>query len=260
MQSNSGNSVTIKDVDNLCAWISEKLGTKNAVVGISGGIDSSVIAALCVKAVGSDRTILVSLPCGVDKDKEYIDLLLETLKYYPLTPSNRKFNGCYRINIQNSCKNLYNTFSGEIGHCVQNVQLVQANIQSRMRMIALYAFANNYNGLVIGTTNKSEYEIGYATKYGDAGVDIEPIQEYYKSEVRELGKLLGLSEMLVNRVPTAGLWEGQTDETEIGMTYDELDNLLNGGMGTTAHATRVRELHEMSEHKRNPIPFYRRNS
>jgi NAD+ synthase len=248
--------VTVQDADNLCSWIKEKLGNRNAVVGISGGIDSSVIAALCVRAVGKNRTILVSLPCGEDKDKEYTDLLLKTLNYTHFIEEENLLDT--RIDIEKACANIHYALRDALGCSYSGRKVAYANIQARMRMIVLYAIANTYNGIVVGTTNKSEYEIGYATKYGDAGVDIEPIQDFYKSEVRELGTLLGLSEMLVNRTPTAGLWEGQTDESEIGMTYDELDSFLKGNAGSIEKAKRVRELQEMSEHKRNPIPFYRR--
>ena len=133
-------------------------------------------------------------------------------------------------------------------------------------MLALYDFAAAEHGLVVGTTNRSEYEIGYATKYGDHGVDLEPLQEFLKGEVRALGRLLGLPDQLVDRVPTAGLWEGQTDEGEIGMSYDELDRILYAGIHRHAiqanvnDLSRIGRMREAAEHKKCVPPSYKRTT
>ena len=123
-----------------------------------------------------------------------------------------------------------------------------------MRMLALYAFAQEKNGLVLGTDNKDERYVGYFTKWGDGAADLLPIVHLTKGEVREAAKLYGISENLANRTPSAGLFEGQTDEKEMGVTYKDLDDYLLGKKVSDEAKARIEHLHKVSEHKRNPIP------
>ena len=124
------------------------------------------------------------------------------------------------------------------------------NVKARIRMILLYCYANAYNYRVAGTGNKSELYVGYFTKYGDGGVDFLPIGDLTKTEVRKLAYHLEIPSPIVEKTPTAGLWRGQTDEGEMGLTYEELDNII-GGMKSSSNAIRrVRELHDTSAHKR----------
>ena len=132
------------------------------------------------------------------------------------------------------------------------------SVTPRISMSWLYLVANENNRLVIGTTNKSEYEVGYFTKYGDGGVDFEPIAHLYKTEIKELARYLGIPEYIINKTPTAGLWEGQTDEGELGMTYEVLDKtiiwILTGFGGVDEHISKVLELQKKSYHKKRIPP------
>ena len=187
------------------------LGKKNAIIGISGGIDSAVIAALCVNAVGKDKVVCVQMPCG-DQSVKDGTILIEHLGLE---------NGVVNI------KPIVDVFVKQL-YMVDDSKLTNGNIRARVRMTSLYAVAGSCNGMVIGTGNKTEIMLGYFTKYGDGGVDIEPIGDLYKTEVFQLAKYLGLPDCIVNKAPSAELWEGQTDEGEIGMTYAEMDGILRG--------------------------------
>ncbi|MHA1264458.1 MAG: NAD+ synthase [Candidatus Helarchaeota archaeon] len=192
--------------------------TKGAIVGLSGGIDSSLTATLCVRALGKEKTFALILPChSTSEDVE--DAMLVA-----------KFLGIdYRII---DLSETYDVFVKALSQGQEISNLAKANLKPRLRMCALYFYANQMNYLVAGTGNKSEDEIGYFTKYGDGGVDFLPIQHLYKHEVREMAKFLNIPEKIVNRTPTAGLWEGQTDEDEITnqlgfpITYEILDEML----------------------------------
>ncbi len=143
-------------------------------------------------------------------------------------------------------------------------QLALANVKPRLRMTSLYFLANRYNGLVVGTGNKTELAIGYFTKYGDGGVDVLPLGDLDKTAVRGLARTLGVPEPVITKAPSAGLWEGQTDEAEIGVTYEELDRVLAGGELDEPLAPgtmeRISALVTASEHKRRAIPVFRRDS
>jgi NAD+ synthase len=254
MQGRVGDRVTMAEVDGLCAWLRDYLGDRKAVVGISGGVDSSVVAALCVRALGAERVVAVRLPCGEDKDAEWTDMLLKHLGI-----------GALRLHIEDPVKAMISEIKEAIFRDgavapinLSNVEV--GNVHARMRMIAIYSIANHCAGIVVGTTNRSEFEIGYMTKYGDHGVDLEPLQEFLKGEVRALGRLLGLPEPLVDRVPTAGLWEGQTDEGEIGMSYDDLDRYLLGVRIANEHVRRLTGLMMAAEHKKRVPPSYKRTT
>jgi len=254
MQGSIGDRVTMADVEGLCSWLRDYLGDRKAVVGISGGVDSSVVAALCVRALGPSRVVAVRLPCGGSgDDKHYQTMLVDHLGVISRAVDLTK-------GFRETCSDL-GVDTGWEQHRVRC-----GNVKARMRMLALYDFAAAEHGLVVGTTNRSEYEIGYATKYGDHGVDLEPLQEFLKGEVRELGRLLGLPEPLVIRVPTAGLWEGQTDEGEIGVSYNELDRILyaqdhqHALSCRTEDLLRISSMQKAAEHKKRVPPSYKRTT
>jgi len=208
-------------VQKLCDWIGNKVTeakAKGIVFGLSGGIDSAVVAALSIK-VFPKNTLAIIMPChNLETDtNDAIDLI-------------NKFNISYKIidlsKVYDSFIYLLNDKEKEKE---RSFKLAEANVKPRLRMITLYYFANNLNYLVVGTGNKSELTIGYYTKYGDGGVDILPLGNLLKSQVKELAEYLGIPKKIINKLPSAGLWEGQTDEEEIGVSYDQLDKYLKTG-------------------------------
>jgi NAD+ synthase len=132
----------------------------------------------------------------------------------------------------------------------RTAQLGDANARARLRMTTLYTVANNYGYMVMGTDNAAEWHTGYFTKYGDGGVDLVPLVNFTKGEVRKMAKILGVSDQIINKAPSAGLWEGQTDENEMGTTYDMIDKFLQGAEIPIHDLEVINKLHVRSEHKR----------
>jgi NAD+ synthase len=229
-----------------------KIGAEGFVVGVSGGIDSAVVLRLCARAVGKDRVLAVSMP---EKDSPKGDL--EDAKML-----------CEKEGVRLrviDISGLIEAFEDVLGKKMDKKAL--ANVKARCRMTVLYHFANSERRLVAGTSNKSEMLIGYFTKFGDGGADLEPIGDLYKTEVRQLAKDMGIPSKIIKKVPTAGLWQGQTDEGEMGVSYDRLDSILLGielGLGekeiadhADTQAKEVRRISNMvrlSSHKRKPPP------
>jgi NAD+ synthase len=238
---------TEEKITKIVAWIKDyatKAKIKTLVVGISGGIDSSVTSILC--AMTGIPTIVVSLPIGNIKRDNLTEKHWTNLnKYYP--------GKCQRVNIDlTDAVNAFDNANSLISPSLvqQDLKmLAQANIQSRMRMISLYNIALISGGIVVGTGNKVEdFGVGFFTKYGDGGVDISPIADLMKSEVYELGDELGVDENILAARPTDGLWpDGRTDEDQIGATYDELE----WAMKTYQH-DRTREVFEDEVSKHTP--------
>lgn len=222
-----------KNQDKIIDGIKDFVGDKNVFVGISGGIDSAVTAFLCVKALGRKRVFGVLMPYGRQKDiNDSIAVVNQlNIKYF-----------------KKDIKPIVDQYK------IADSKLVQANIMSRTRMTALYAYANHKNGLVIGTTNKSEMAVGYFTKFGDGGCDFEPIANLYKTEVFQIAKLLNVPQNITNKKPTAGLWDNQTDEDELGFTYFDLDKFLQGEKLNPEVELKIKEIIKLSEHKRHLPP------
>lgn len=207
---------------------------QGGVIGLSGGIDSTVVAHLAVNAVGKQRVVGVCLPY---RDQEYqaaarvaealgMECLVKNIA--PAVDANVAVN-----------PELYDT------------QLQKGNLMARERMITLYAIAGKNKMIVLGTTNKTEFELGYFTKWGDGGVDIEPIADLYKTEVWEIAEYLGVPKDYIEKTPTAGLWQGQTDEQELGIEYRTIDMILRGENGVAKEkVSRVNEIRKATMHKK----------
>lgn len=225
-------------------WIVEQIshtGAKGAVLGISGGVDSSVLASLLSRAIGSENVIGVIMPCHSQPlDEKYALMLADVIGIKT-----------YKVDLTFS----FDTISEAIKSDGLDLSaLPSANIKPRLRMTTLYAIAQQNNYLVCSGGNKDEIMYGYFTKYGDSGADLLPLADLLKGEVRELAVYLGVPTEIIERPPTAGLWEGQTDETEMGLTYEELDNYLATGRASEAVKAKIEKAVGMSEHKRKFAP------
>jgi len=209
------------------------------VLGLSGGVDSSLVAAIARKAVGKDKLYCYTI--RIDSAQKDVDDALKVAKQLDLN--------LQVINMDQSFHQIVNEIVGS-----DFSRLTKSNLKVRMRMLALYALAQEKRGLVLGTDNKDERYVGYFTKWGDGAADLLPIVRLTKAEVCKAVKLYGLSDDLANRTPSAGLFEGQTDEKEMGVTYRDLDDYLLGKEISKEAKERIEHLHKVSEHKRNPIP------
>ncbi len=229
----------------ISTWLREKVqaaGARGLVVGLSGGVDSACTAALAKRAMG-EEVLGVLMPCGSSpEDAHYARLVADTL------------------GIRTVTVDLGPVYDAFLKVLPPAGELAAANIKPRLRMVVLYylAAANHY--LVAGTGNKSELMVGYFTKYGDGGVDLEPLGELYKWQVFELARSLGVPQPVIDRPPSAGLWAGQTDEGEMGITYKVLDAtlaMIEAGRTEGADPVtldRVRQMIAGSEHKRSMPP------
>ena len=220
--------------------------TTNAVIGISGGKDSSVAAAVCVKALGKDRVIGVLLPQGEQADISYSHLLVNTLGIRS-----------YTINIGATVK----SFMDELKKHVEPSNQAIVNTPARIRMTTLYAIAACNNGRVVNTCNLSEDWVGYSTKFGDAAGDFSPLSDLTVTEVLQIGEFLGLPNELVHKVPIDGLC-GKTDEENLGFTYAMLDKYIRGEDDLSSVPEikeKIDRLHRANLHKLQLMPKYEQN-
>ena len=233
-----------RKVKNDCvAWIRDFFAENGpdccAVVGISGGKDSSVVAALCAEALGKDRVIGVLMPCGEQADIDMARLLVNHL-------SIRHFV----VNIQDAVEGLKRGIPFELS--VQS----RTNLPPRIRMSTLYAVAQSFNGRVANTCNLSEDYVGYSTRYGDGAGDFSPCAHLTVQEVKAVGRELGLPDVLVDKEPIDGLC-GKTDEENLGFTYAELDRYIRTGeIENPAHKERIDTLHKRNLFKLRLMPAF----
>lgn len=227
----------------IVSWLKEgvkRAGARGAVFGLSGGIDSAVVAALC-KIAFEDDALGIIMPCysepGDEADARRIASSLD---------------------LRFKLVNLDGAFDELIGASEEtDNKMAKANIKPRLRMTTLYYHAAINNYLVVGSENKSELFIGYFTKHGDNGVDLMPIGGLLKTQVRLLARHLNILEDIIEKVPSAGLWAGQTDEAEMGFSYDDLDSyILNGTIPEIEAGEKIKRLNKNSGHKRSLPPIF----
>lgn len=255
--------------DRISAWLKERIdeaGSERFILGLSGGIDSAVVCGLCARAVGPERVLAVIMPSSsISQDETEalkvadafgvkvttIDLTGVADAVFDAMPADSEvFGGILNENVPSNLET--------------RLQLARANVRPRTRMIVNYYLANLTGGIVVGTGNKTEHMIGYSTKYGDAGVDLAPLTDVYKFEVRAVARAIGVPESVITRPPSAGLWEGQTDEDEIGISYDDLDRTLlamdSGDISDIDQnlVARVGQKISASAHKRSAVPAFTR--
>ena len=203
--------------DKIAAFIKSKVresGAEGAVIGLSGGIDSTLTAYLTVEALGPDNVLGIMLPERGVTSKHDVDDAVEVARVL----------GIEHKVIEIS--SVLQSFSSAIPGFDSDAKTANGNLKARTRMCILYYHANLMHRMVVGTGNKTELLLGYFTKYGDGGVDIEPIGGLYKTHVRELARHMGIAAKIINKTPTAGLWPGQTDESELGVSYEMADRIL----------------------------------
>ena len=257
--------------DEIAGWLRfqmEQVGASRLVLGLSGGIDSAVVCALSTMAAGPSWVIAAIMPIHSrpedTRDAEMVASAFEVIpRVIDLVPAH---DALIAAMPDENTAGLEDANVDPARQATRR-QLARANVKPRLRMTTLYYLANRYNGLVVGTGNKTELAIGYFTKYGDGGVDILPLGDLDKTAVRSLARALGVPEPVISKPPSAGLWEGQTDETEIGLTYADLDRALasfpGGEIGESLApdtTDRISALITASEHKRRPIPVFRRDT
>lgn len=231
--------------EQISRWIADQVhsaGAQGGVLGVSGGVDSALVAALTARALPG-RCLALLMPChSQPEDEEWGRLVIQTF-------------GLEHLRVD-----LSPAYDALVGCLPPGSDLARANLKPRLRMATLYYVANARNYLVIGSGNRSELMVGYFTKYGDGGVDLLPIGGLYKHQVRALALAVGVPRAIVERPPTAGLWPGQTDEGEMGITYRDLDAVLAAlEAGDVGHldaglVERVRAMKARSEHKRRVPP------
>lgn len=233
----------LKEIENRVEFLRKYVhdsGANGLVLGISGGKDSAVVAALAKRAF-PDTTFGVIMPChSLDKDSEHGKILCEALGLQYTT-----------VDLTQTYETLLKSTS------VRITDVAKSNIKPRLRMTTLYAIAQSQNALVLGTGNLTEITLGYFTKFGDGGCDINVISDLTVEQVFAMAKELKVPEEIINKPPSAGLWEGQTDEDDLGLKYADVDRYITTGEGQKQVIERVNHLHKVTAHKRQGFAQYK---
>ena len=234
--------------NRIVKWIKGYADTNNLqalVVGVSGGIDSAVVSTLCAET--KLPTFVLGMPIHQDHDQE-------SLSDNHLAWLDKKYDNVKTLKFD--LTRTFETFKKTLNEYSHD-EHVLANTRSRLRMVTLYQIAGKYNGIVVGTGNKVEdYGVGFYTKYGDGGVDIAPIADLYKTEVRELGGYLGVMPEIIDATPTDGLWDDKrTDEDQLGVSYTVLEEAMQSGIGPGVDT--LYRFNKMNQHKMEPIPTFK---
>ena len=231
-------------VEQMIRYTYWKSGSKGIVVGLSGGVDSAVAATFCCRAIGGDKVLGLTLPSNVSNPEDINDAAAL----------------CKQLGMGHRVISIDPMLEGfKTMPDFKESRYLLGNLMARIRMAVLYYHANREQKIVCGTSNRSEYMLGYCTKYGDNAADLQPLLHLYKTEIYEYAKELGIPESIMKKAPSAGLWEGQSDEEEIGLSYEKIDASLRslevlGWQATTPIEGKVLELVRKSEHKRLPAP------
>ena len=237
----------MKDVEKVCnnivRWLKIKVkeaNGKGVVFGLSGGVDSAVVAGIA-KLAFPQTSLGIIMPCHSNPIDEKHGLLVAD-----------------SLDLKTEKVDLSKTYDQFIESldALDCNNLATANIKPRLRMTTLYYFAQSYNYLVLGCSNKSEFTVGYFTKYGDSGADLLPIASILKTDIWKMAKYLNIPKAIIEKSPTAGLWEDQTDEEEMGFGYDVLDNYRLNKTGPKDITERIKKMNRISEHKRNFPPIF----
>lgn len=245
---NGRSEFVVKTIDRIeltIQWLRtqvEKSKTSGLIVGVSGGIDSALCSCLIKKAFPENSLGLI-MPCDSDlQDKNDALKVIDScgLKYFEIDLSD--IHSSLFIKVRN---NFINNSRGNL-----RLDLARANLKARLRMSTIYTVANTLNYLVVGTDNAAEYYTGYFTKYGDGGVDILPIGRLTKREVKNWAQEMGVPQEIIDKPPSAGLWNNQTDEADLGTTYNIIDDFLNGNNIPEKDRLIIEKLHKISYHKR----------
>ena len=242
--------ITAKQIENFIKETVKKSNTNGLIIGLSGGIDSTLVAFLAQKAIGSENILGITLPTKTTSKKDIED----AQKVADI------------LGIEYEIINIDDTIDSFLKICPHETsKLAEGNLKARTRMLILYNHANSMNRLVIGTSNRSELLVGYFTKYGDGASDLIPIGDLYKTQVWELARKLNMPHEIITKAPSAGLQENQTDEKELGIDYINLDKILHGLYDLNldeetisqklnlelSEVQRIKNIVQKSEHKRN---------
>ena len=240
---------------NLVDWIKKKVnaaGSQGAVIGLSGGIDSSVVSLLSQKAF-PENTLGLIMPCQSNPE-DRVDAIKHAEKFgikYKEIDLGELYNKFLKtIDSSDSEVNLKEIINNKnLSAAEASLKLALANMKPRLRMTLLYYYANLNNYLVVGTDNRSELKLGYFTKYGDGGIDIAPLGNLVKLEVRGLAREMGIDQKIITKKPSAGLWDGQSDQDEIGLSYREIDYYIIDGQADQEVEEKVEAIAAKNSHK-----------